>query len=243
MPMRPHTFLWFSVLILTACSSGQNKIPVTEKSSQDTPKHTFRYHQVIDTPLSYIDNYPPLREELNKKNFTKKGNYYMLIPFSDSAVKIAWGNDTLKRVYGNPLDFFSAYKLYGVKWENEYYLILLQGQGSGAWANIVLPINSSEKPEVIYNGLCFDTANNLMVSQEIPWSDPLSNDTILVVKNLRTHQNQFIIEKEKHCESANYLYCIDSISIHEKLLYYQWVTPNFRDENKKSVERRVRVKI
>ena len=239
--MALRKFLWFSVLVLAACSSRQDRKSAAQTSQQHNSKFTYR--MVIDTSLSEIDHYPSLRDELNKKNFTKNGNYYMLVPFSDSAVKIAWGNDTLKKVYDKPLDFFSAYKLCGVKWENKNYLILVQSQGSDAWTNFVLPLNNIDQPKVIYNGLCFDTINNLIVSEGLPWNDPLLHDTVLVAKNLKTGQSQFITEKDRSCDAGFRHSCIDSISIHNKLLYYKWSIPNNIDENKKSVERRIKITI
>ena len=120
--------LWFLILTLAACSSGQRNNLSADSMQKTKPKDT----------LHYADLYPLVIQNLKKKNITQNGSYYMLTPFSDSAVKITWGNDTIKRVYVEPLDFMFAERL-GVKWENKEYLILNYNTGSGAWLNIVLP--------------------------------------------------------------------------------------------------------
>lgn len=218
--------LWFSILPLFGCSSGQQRKPHADTSQQSKTKDTS----------DYADLYPLVKQDLNKKNLSANGNnYYMLRQFSDSTAKITWGNDTINRVYDEPLDFMFAERL-RLKWENENYMILDYNTGSGAWLNIVFPLNNKEQVQGFGNGLCFDKKYNLLVTEEF-------KDTLLEVHNLKTLQKQFIIEKEKPCNAATNDACIDTISISNKVLYYKLVTPNKYSDMKKSVEKHVRVTI
>lgn len=209
------------VLTLAACSSGQQSKPHADTSQQTKTNDTSRNS----------DLYPLVIQDLNKKNVTQNSSYYMLTHFSDSTVKITWGNDSVKRVYDEPLDFMFAERL-RIEWDNKDYLILRYSVGSGAWETVAFPINNTEQVQVFDNGLCFDTKNNLLATEH--WQD-----TILIVQNLKTHQKQFIIEKEKPCDAVGSSSCIDTISINNKILYYKWVTPHKFDNKKKTIDKRI----
>lgn len=213
------------VLILAACSSGQRSKPHVDTSQETKTINTSRY----------ADLYPSVIQDLDKKNVTQNGSYYMLTQFSDSAVKIVWGNDTIKRVYKEPLDFMFAERL-RIEWNNKDYLILRYGVGSGAWETVAFPINNKEQVQVFDNGLSFDIKNNLLAAEH--WQD-----TVLIVQNLKTHQKQFIIEKEKPCDAVGGSSCIDTININDKVLYYKWTTPHKFSEKKKTIDKRVRLTI
>ena len=218
-------FLWFLVWTLAACSSGQQNNSNAGSSQEAKMKDTSRY----------ADLFPFLKQDLNKKIVTANGNYYLLTQFSDSTVKITWGNDTIKRVYDDPLDFMFAERL-AVQWNNKDYLILRYGVGSGAWETVAFPLNNKEPVQVFDNGLCFDFKNNLLGTEQFV-------DTVLIVQSLKTGQKQFILEKEKPCGAASNSGCIDTISITNKVLYYKWVTPHKFSDKKSSIEKRVRLTI
>jgi hypothetical protein len=213
------------VLTLSACSSRQQNNSSTDTSQKSKPQDTSHY----------ADLYPLVIQNLDKKHLGENGSYYMLSQFSDSAVKIIWGNDTIKRTYDEPLDFMFAERL-RIKWENKDYLILDYNTGSGAWLNVILPLNNKEQVQVFDNGLCFDKKYNLFVTEKF-------DDTVLAVHNLRTQATQFVVEKEKPCDAATNDACLDTIGISNKLLYYKWTTPHKYSEKKSSVEKRVRVTI
>ncbi|SFQ19372.1 hypothetical protein SAMN05444277_106204 [Parafilimonas terrae] len=223
--MRLPKILWVLVLTLVACSSGQQSNYAADTSQVARQQDTSHY----------ADLYPLVIQDLNKKHVTESGSYYMLTQFSDSAVKITWGNDTIKRTYDEPLDFMFAERL-NVKWENKNYLILDYSTGSGAWLNVVLPLNNMEQVQEFNNGLCFDKKYNLFVTEEFA-------DTVLAVRNLKTKATQFVIEKEKPCDAGSNDACLDTISISSKMLYYKWTTPHKYSDKKSSIEKRVRVTI
>src|SRR5439155_23753623 len=160
---------------------------------------------IVQDTLPYEDLYPSVIQKLNKKHFSENNNYYMLSKYSDSTVKISSGNDTINRTYDEPLDFAFAERL-SVKWANKDYLILNYNTGSGAWLNLVMPINNKQQVEEFSNGLCFDNKYNLLVSEE-------SEDTILAIRNLKTEASQFVVEKQRPCEASGIDACLDTISI------------------------------
>ena len=216
---------WFFVLTLVACSSGQQGNFYADTLQQTKTKDTSHY----------ADLFPFLEQDLNKKNVTTNSNYYLLTQSTDSTVKITWGNDTIKRVYEEPLDFMFAERI-RIEWNNKDYLILRYGVGSGAWETLAFPMNNKEQVQVFDNGLSFDTKNNLLATEH--WQD-----TVLIVQNLETHQKQFIIERENPCDAAGSSSCIDTININNKVLYYKWTTPHKFSDKKSSIEKHVRLKI
>jgi hypothetical protein len=216
---------WILVLTLVACSSRQQR-----KLQTDTPQYTKSKGTSHN-----VDHFPFIQQKLNKKNVTANGNYYMLTQSTDSTVKITWGNDSITRVYDEPLDFMFAERL-KVEWNNKDYLILRYGVGSGAWETVAFPMNNIEQVQVFDNGLCFDTKYNLLGMEQF-------EDTVLTVQNLKTGQIQFIIEKQKPCDAASNSACIDTISIRNKVLYYKWITPHKFSDKKNSIEKHVRLTI
>jgi len=83
--------------------------------------------------------------------------------------------------------------------------------------------------------LATDPPNNL-----IAYLDNSNYDKI-VIENLKTNIRQ-VIEFTAKCSSAFIGYCIDSISLGNKELYYRFAEPNNFDKNKKLTEFRIRIK-
>jgi hypothetical protein len=67
------------------------------------------------------------------------------------------------------------------EWNNNDYLILQYGTGTGAWQNLVLPLNKRESVQVFDNALSFDITHNLLAIEQF-------GDTVFTVYNLKTHQ-------------------------------------------------------
>jgi hypothetical protein len=181
-----------------------------------------------------FDSSPLLKSSLNEKIWNTGKSYYLMTKASDSTVHLYWGNDNFKRKYFTDLDIRSAEKL-EAKWTNKNYLVLEYGTGSGVWVNIVLPIDTKEKPIEFCNGIYFDKVGNLFVSEGY-------GDTILIVHNSKTKREQFIIDK-RHCCSAFNDVCLGSVEIKDKVLYTTWTPDNCTDDKKKAYEKKVRLKI
>jgi len=185
---------------------------------------------------SSLIEYPELQERLGKKEFTPQKNFFFLNKSSDSTCRVIWGNNKVTRSGADEIDFYLANRLH-YQWENSKYLILKGGTGSGAWVNIVLPFDKSEKVKTFDNMLCFDPENNLVAFQYF-------DDTVLVVQNLKTYQKQYIVLENSTCEAASNLFCIDSVGIKNKELYLKWVTSNLANDSSRIFEeKRFKIKI
>lgn len=182
-----------------------------------------------------LDNYPAVKSALNKKNWTASKSYYLIAKATDSTIYLYWGNNSFKRRYNSELDLSSAEKLH-VKWANKQYLILEYGTGSGVWIDIILPIDKEEKVQEFANGECFDKIYNLFTYQGY-------NDTIVIVRNLKTKTQQFIIDEEHKCDAVLNSSCIDAIEIKNKTLYIMWVTPNNFINKKKTYNKKIKLQI
>lgn len=220
--MRFTKVLWLIILVLLACSSGQQNKP-----NVDTAAHP--------SAMLNSDQFSLIQQALDKKEMNENGSYYMLTRKSDSTVQVIWGNDTLMREYSKPLELMFAERIHK-EWNNNDYLILQYGTGSGTWQNLALPLNSKDSVQVFENALSFDTAHNILAIEQL-------GDTVFTVHNLKTQQKQFIIESARPCDAAQNSACIDTLSIINKELYYKWLTPNKYSDKKSSLEKRVRLSI
>ena len=182
-----------------------------------------------------IDDYPTVKAALNKKIWSPNKNYYTITKATDSTVHLFWGNNTLKRKLNEDLALWPAAERLSIKWSNKDYLILEFGTGSGAWLNIVLPIDKKEKPQEFDNGVCFDNVSNLFAYESY-------DDTILIVQNLKTRKEQYIVEK-KRCCVANNSECINSAEIKNRLLYFKWAPDNCANDKKIIYHKKVKLKI
>jgi len=183
-----------------------------------------------------IDDYPKVKEALNKKVWSSSKNYYTITKATNSTVHLFWGNNTLKRMFNEDLELWPAAERLFVKWSNKDYLILEYWTGSGVWTNLVLPMNKKDKVQAFNNGLCFDNIYNLLGIEQF-------RDTILLVENLKTEKKQYIVDKEHTCEGVSNNSCIDTISIKNKILYIKWVVPDNYNEKKKVYNKKVKLQL
>jgi hypothetical protein len=185
--------------------------------------------------VDQIDGYPTVKEALNKKTWLPNKSYYFIAKSSDTTVHLFWGNNTMKRMFAENLDFSAAEKLH-VKWLNNEFLILQYGTGSGVWMDIVLPLNKKEEVKEFNNAVCFDSVYNLLGVEGY-------EDTILLVKNLITKKQQYIIDRQHKCERASNNSCIDSIAIKDKLLYLKWAVPGAFADNKNVYVKKIKLQL
>ena len=212
-------FLYFAVLTLIACSSDPKGVGFTTHTQQALTKGTSR--------STAMDSF--VKSQSNKQ-LTRNNHYYKLTKKSGSTFQLTWGNDCVSRIYNKAIDFFVADRL-NIRWDNKDFMILDYSTGSGEWKTIVLPLNKHQTVQEFDNAFCFDTTNNLLGIIQ-------AGDTLLRVVNLQTQQKQFILEKDKSCDIPNNFYCIDTISITNKVLYYKWKVPG-----KKNVDKSIRLTI
>lgn len=205
------------VLLMSACTLPKEES--NKGSTKPVPLEQFNF----------------VKDELNKKILVDRENYYKLRIASDTTVQLSWGNSSFEKTYEDPIEIIFAERL-RVQWKNKDYIILRYGTGTGAWTNIVLPLNKEENAKVFNNALCFDKDFNLLGTEEL-------SDTVFIVHNLKTNNKQFIVEINNPCESASSTACVDTIGIKDKILYYRWITPHKYSSNKTAFERQIQIKI
>lgn len=184
--------------------------------------------------IKLIDSYPELTDRINKTENTPGGNFFRLVLSSDSTCKVEWGNTSKTRT-SSDLHFHIARKLEFVL-ENKDFLVLEAGTGSDTWFDLILPLSYDSTEFSIQNPLAFNTGGTEVVC-EYP-----SADTVMVIENLLTRNIQFVLEKEK-CSSFFVHYCVDTVVLTNKELYYKWAVPNTEDKSPKYFERRVKIRI
>lgn len=185
--------------------------------------------------IDFLKPYPELVERINRKDSTKLNNYFKLVLATDSTCKIEWGNSKVKRVTADDYHFHIAGRFW-FEWENEEFLTLRAGIGTGAWFSLILPLDSFARETTIQNTLAQNEKKNLVVAEQFP-----GTDTIMYIVNLKTNETQYITDKAR-CEAANHD-CLDTVALSNKYLYYKWSTPHRFMDNPKTVERKVAVKI
>lgn len=121
------------------------------------------------------------------------------------------------------------------QWDNTDFMGLHYGCGVPCWGVLILPLNSTDPIRNIMYDLATDPTNNL-----IAYLDSVNYDKI-VIENLKTKISQ-IVEFTKKSDAAFVGSCIDSISIRNNELYYQFAEPNKFDKNKRVTEFRIKIK-
>jgi hypothetical protein len=164
---------------------------------------------------------------------TVNGNFVRYQSMKDSFI-IEYGNKNFKRFLPDKYDCDIAdAHMPTLRWENKNFIGLGYGCGNPCSGIIVLPLNSNDNIKWFMYVLAYDFENNLIVY--------LGNEDYdkLVIENLRNGKRR-LINFEDSCSSAFWEYCIDSISISDKELYYRIAEPNRFDKNKKLKEYRIK---
>jgi hypothetical protein len=182
-----------------------------------------------------MELYPELAERIDKMESTPLNNYFKLTIATDSTCKIEWGNKRIKKET-KAVYHFNIARRFGLDWENENFLVLKAGTGTGAWFSLFLPLDSGAQESTIENTLTKDEQRNLVVAEQFP-----GTDTIMYILNLTTGQTQYIRDDLK-CETFHHL-CLDTVMLTKQDLYYKWSTPHKYMDNPKTVERRLEIKI
>ncbi|MFN7703748.1 MAG: hypothetical protein ACK5WV_15590 [Chryseotalea sp.] len=209
-------------LVTVSCDKGR---PSSDKHEVASIKDT----------VDLMKSYPELAELIDKPESTPSDNYFKLIIASDSTCRIEWGNGKFKRETNS--DFhFNISRRFRLDWENENFLVLRAGTGTGAWFSLFLPLDSVSQELTIDNTLTKDEHRNLVVAEQFP-----GTDTIMYILNLSTGKTQYIKDDQK-CETFHHL-CLDTVMLTKTQLYYKWSTPHKYMDNPKTVERRLEIKI
>src|SRR5688572_30800552 len=176
-------------------------------------------HTVQENTSPVLNRYSEMAEKTGKPESTPRGNYFNLVLANDSMFRIQWGNNRIQRETSQSF-YLSIARNLRLEWENNDFLALRGGYGTGAWYTIFLPLDSHAKEFTLDNALARDETRNLVVAEQFP-----GTDTILVVHNLHTKKSQYVLDT-LHCESAFYHSCLDTVIVANSRLYYRWSTPH-----------------
>jgi len=123
------------------------------------------------------------------KHTTPHKNYYQFVPINSDTYRICWGNDSINNVSQAIYNEVYA-ESQSMGWEDSRFLAIHGHTGTGAWHDIILPLNNGAKDFVVSNILSKNLKYNIVVTEE-----DCSEDTLLRVINLETRSVFCIVDK------------------------------------------------
>ncbi len=177
------------------------------------------------------DSIPPCFWHNLKDINTPNGKIVKFEIKNDSTYTIKWGKEENLQILNKQFycDAPAITKPNFVE-EDENYIVMRFGCGTSCWGGIFLPIQEEESPETILYYYDYDLKNDL-----VAFLDSQAQTATISVLNLKTKQKyEYPIKPE--CESAIPTYCIDSISISNRELYYRW-NPQTTVQSEELIER------
>ncbi len=175
-------------------------------------------------------------EQFSRYDTTSANGNFLKYHVDKNSASIEYGNKTFKGSLPEQYDcqipdsWIPRFIL-----DTKDFMILRYGCGSPCWGILVLPLNSADPVKNIMYNMAFDTDNNLVAYLEC------DSFTSLIIENLKTSQTKRIefTFKTDHGEFIGYW--IDSISIKDHKLYYQYSDPN--DNNERKIHTKVSIDI
>lgn len=189
--------------------SGQNRYfdPVVKNDSAIVDSKYIRgtwstYFQTVKTPLGAI---------------------FRLKIITDSTYVIQWGDSLSLKTF--PVAFYlDGHETWIPKFidENKDYIVMRQGCGNPCWIGYFLPLDDSIKPGMFHEYLDYDLNNNLIVY--------VKSSKIIGITNIKTDQIED--HKIEGCTSVFLGYCIDSLTIKNRILKFKWISDTIKNSQK-----------
>lgn len=166
---------------------------------------------------------------------TLNGNY-LKYHMQGKVAQMEYGNNHFQRYLPEEYSCdLSDARIPKFKWDNNDFICLKYGCGSPCWGVKILPLNINDSIRNIMYDLAWDPGNNILVYL----GEPDYNS--FIIENLKSKTRQKV-ELSQKCDETFLGYCIDSISVNKKELYYRFAITNNFDDNKKLTEYRVNIK-
>lgn len=156
------------------------------------------------------------------------------IEHTDSTSYIQWTDGNIFYRSSKPIDNFYIDEKTYIKWSNEKYICLRHSNGSDTWTDIILPFETNNV-KLIDNALAYDKLNGIVVFE----TD--SVDYKLFAEKIQSGKRDYFGKDWEKCSSVFPHYCVDSISLSNKNLYVEWITPNFSEKITKRQIKKIRL--
>jgi hypothetical protein len=224
---------YFSFLLLLVFISCQTKFPTANKNNYANSEINIDSFKVkLHKKEGLVDI------EINSlldRHVTPNNNYYQFIPISDSTFRIHWGNDTIHNISQE-----IYYKIDGIRqmldWENNEFVALIDGHGTNADFNIILPIKKDSKEIIVNNPLAVNKKSHLIVSFYDCY-----NDTLLKVINFENGMVIPIIDHQIKCYTEITSHCIKKIEIIKDELVVNWQYVNENEKTDQNVFKKYKI--
>lgn len=175
-------------------------------------------------------------EHFSWYNTKSTNGNFILYHVANNSAFIEYGNKSFHRSLPDKYDCEIADAwMPHFEWDSHDFVILRYGCGSPCWGILVLPLDSVKPVRNLMYEMAFDSDNNLVVYLDC------ENYNSLIIENLKTYQARRIEFPFKTDHGEFIGSWIDSISIKDKKLYYQYSDPN--DHNKKKTHTVVKIDI
>lgn len=217
-------FILLFFVILVICCNNLSKMKQVNISKEAVLSDTFK---------TFFSQYLP--EHWTDKYFDD-GSYVKMKQVTDSRIIIRWGNKEFEKIVPDTVLNSVLEERLHFDWKNEDFIVFSFGCGSPCWGALILPLNKGIAATSFMHQYDYDKENNLVARFDSDYES-------LIVENLKTHDKQIIAKRDSTCESAFAGFCLDSVSLKNKILYYKWSTPNSFAKDKKSKEYRIKINL
>lgn len=180
-------------------------------------------------------DFPIATKLLDSLITTPQGSYYKFIPHGPKEFTIEWGNNKVKKTSKEKYHLMAAQTI-GFSWESDQFIVLHNEYTKLGRYDYFLPLKGDSAEYVVENALLYDTARNLVASEQ-PFKD-----APILIENYVTRRTQPVIENHG-CDAILIEFCLDSIAFQNELLYYKLALPRLDAQNRTFTERTIRIKI
>lgn len=140
-------------------------------------------------------------------------------PLSDSIYQVAYGTgETLRKLDGDFSCHVPSYARPNFQSENEDYIFLSSGCGTGCRIGHLLPLDTREKIKLVPLWLASDLSKNIVISL-----DHRFKEQTVIIKVLQTNTGEeLVFRPDISCDYAVGTDCIKSVAIQDNQIKVIW---------------------
>jgi len=186
----------------------------------------------VDSDKKHISNAPinlPTKEKnevdfdsliakyFEDKSFKWENGVFVKYFCEGEKLFIEYGNEEFSKILKDTFECLAPFDRFSNPWKyNDDFLLFRFGCGSPCWGVNVLPLNPNDYDQEYMYPYDFDSKNNILIHFDADNSD---EDFLLKATNLKTKKTELI--ETLDCGAAFQGFCIDSISIKNKVVFLQ----------------------